>query len=106
MVQGIKQTLAESLKEFVNGVDDDGLSGGWKNFKNTVWANERNRANYRRLLTDLLVMMFFSALFKMFLDPAYKDHKKNDDGKDMLANIGVELLYKGAGSSMIHSKVL
>lgn len=99
MVQGIKQTLAESLKEFVNGVDDDGLSGGWKNFKNTVWANERNRANYRRLLTDLLVMIFFSALFKMFLDPAYKDHKKNDDGKDMLANIGVELIYKGAGSS-------
>lgn len=94
MVQGILQTFGESFRELHNS--------GWnfKEFlKGDVWNNEVNRRNYRRAMTDLAMMALLSLLFKMWLTPAYKQHKAEADGKEVFTNVAVEMLYKSSISS-------
>lgn len=55
--------------------------------------------NWRRMLSDALVAMLLYWLFEELINPAYKEHKKTGDGKDVLTNAAIELLYKGSSSS-------
>lgn len=55
--------------------------------------------NWRRILSDALVAMLLYWLFEELINPAYKEHKKTGDGKDVLTNAAIELLYKGSSSS-------
>lgn len=94
MVQGILETFWSSFKELKN----DGWS--FKTFKDSdVWKDEVNRRNYRRAMSDLAIAALLAALFKMWLTPAYKEHKANDDGKNFIANVITEIIYKGSASS-------
>lgn len=77
-----------------------------KGFK-TAWtymnSNPVMKANMRKLLSDLLVSLLLAGLFKLALDPAYKEHKKEAKADPMnnpvMKNLAVEILYKGSGKS-------
>jgi hypothetical protein len=72
MVQGIFYTLADTIKELKNG--------GWESFKSNVWANEIQRANFRKLLSHISIGGLLAAMFKCWLSEEYQDHKTNGDG--------------------------
>lgn len=55
--------------------------------------------NLKRIGSDLLVALLLCWLFDEVVSPAYKEHKKKGDGKDILTNAAIELLYKGSSSS-------
>lgn len=54
------------------------------------------------MLTDMLIWLLLTALFKYALTPAYKEHKAKGDGEEVIANALLELTYK-AGSSCYDS---
>lgn len=91
IVQGILYTLKDTLAEgYYNGLDG---------IKENVWKNKQQQANLRKLFSDLLMALLVAGLFKLVFDPAYKDHKKNGNGQEILANAATELLYKGSSGA-------
>lgn len=94
MVQGIIHTFGEAFNE-LRGVDYNLKE--W--VKSDIWKNKINQRNYRRLGTDMLVWAFLAWLFKMFITPAYAEHKKLDDGKNIMTNVMAEWLYKASSTS-------
>lgn len=87
MVQGIIYSVRDALVEL--------HYGGVKGFKDNVWANEQQRANLKKLLSDLLASLIVAGLFGFVVTPAYKDHKKNANRENIMGNAITELLYKG-----------
>lgn len=102
MVQGVFATLRDICKTFYHcGMDEQGnwnASRGWKAIKTDIWTNEVARRNMRRLLRDILIAGLLTALFKLWLNDAYKEHKANADGKDVVTNACIEILYKSSSS--------
>lgn len=102
MVQGIFATLQDIAKTFYHcGMDENGqwsASKGWKAVNTDIWSNEIARRNIRRLLRDILIGGILSVLFKMWISKEYQQHKVNSDGKNILANACIELLYKSSSS--------
>ena len=91
MVQGIWYTLTDAAKEL--------KYNGWGSFKSNIWQNDINRRNLNRLLSDALVAGLLATLFKMFIDPAYKDHKTHASGDQIAVNAIIELLYKSSSNA-------
>lgn len=91
MVQGIFYTLADTIKELKNG--------GWESFKSNVWANEIQRANFRKLLSHISIGGLLAAMFKCWLSEEYQDHKTNGDGTKVVQNALIEMTYKAASNS-------
>lgn len=89
MVQGVFRTLGDIAGDIVHN--------GGKGLKD-IWNDPMQQMNLRRVFSDLLVTFLLSILFKLVLDPAYKDHKKNDDGKNIAVNAAIEILYKGSST--------
>ena len=102
MVQGIFATLNQAAKTMYHcGMDENGnwsFSRGWKSVKSDIFTNEVARRNMRKLLRDILIGGLLTALFKLWLSEVYKDHKKNADGRDIVANGVIEILYKSSSS--------
>lgn len=102
MVQGIFATLTQAAKTMYHcGMDENGnwsFSKGWKSVQSDIWTNEVARRNVRKLLRDILIGGLLTALFKLWLSEVYKDHKKNADGRDVVANGVIEVLYKSSSS--------
>lgn len=102
MVQGIFATLRDVVKTMKGcGMDDNGnwsFSRGWKAVKQDIFTNEVARRNMRRLLRDILIGGLLSALFKLWLDEVYRKHKTNANGRDVVANAAIEILYKSSSS--------
>ena len=102
MVQGVFATLRDICKTFYHcGMDEQGnwnASRGWKAIKTDIWTNEVARRNMRRLLRDILVAGILTALFKLWLDDEYKEHKANADGENVVTNACIEILYKSSSS--------
>lgn len=102
MVQGVFATLKDICKTFYHcGMDENGqwsASRGWNSVKTDIWTNEVARRNMRRLLRDILVAGLFTALFKLWLDEVYREHKANDDGRNVAVNACTEILYKASSS--------
>lgn len=102
MVQGVFSTLRDICKTFYHcGMDEQGnwnASRGWKAIKTDILTNEVAKRNMRRLLRDILIAGLLTALFKLWLDDAYKEHKANDDGKNIATNACIEILYKSSSS--------
>lgn len=91
MVQGIIYSVKDALTELhYNGIDG---------FKENVWANETQRTNLKKALSDLLASLVVAGLFGLVFNPIYKDHKKNADGQNILGNAVTELLYKGSSNA-------
>ena len=69
---------------------------GWSEMKSEVFSNDVARRNMRRLMRDILVSLLLAGLFKLWVDPAYKDHKKRAKGEAILTNAAIEILYKSS----------
>lgn len=69
---------------------------GLKATMDYIKATPVMKANMRKLLSDILMTVFMMLLFKLALDPAYKEHKKNAEDNPLLVNWSEELLYKGS----------
>lgn len=74
---------------------EKGLKATWEYMN----GNPVMKANMRKLLSDLLVSLFMLALFKLALDPAYKDYKKEAKDNPVIQNLVTEILYKGSSKS-------
>ncbi len=73
-----------------------------KGFKATLEYMNGNpimKANMRKMLSDLLMSLLMLALFKLALDPAYKDYKKEAKDNPVIQNLVTEILYKGSSKS-------
>ena len=92
VVQGVLRTLQDTVSELYHG-------RGWEGIKQNILSNPMQMRNWRRILSDALVAMLLYWLFEELINPAYKEHKKTGDGKDVLTNAAIELLYKGSSSS-------
>lgn len=92
IVQGVWRTLHDTVSELYHG-------RGWKGIKENIINNPMQMRNLKRIGSDLLVALLLYWLFEEVVNPAYKEHKKKGDGKDVLTNAAIELLYKGSSSS-------
>lgn len=92
IVQGVWRTLHDTVSELYHG-------RGWEGIKENIINNPMQMRNLKRIGSDLLVALLLYWLFKEVVNPAYKEHKKKGDGKDVLTNAVIELLYKGSSSS-------
>lgn len=92
IVQGVWRTLHDTVSELYHG-------RGWEGIKENIINNPMQMRNLKRIGSDLLVALLLHWLFEEVVNPAYKEHKKKGDGKDVLTNAAIELLYKGSSSS-------
>lgn len=92
IVQGVWRTLRDTVSELYHG-------RGWEGIKENIINNPMQMRNLKRIGSDLLVALLLHWLFEEVVNPAYKEHKKKGDGKDVLTNAAIELLYKGSSSS-------
>lgn len=92
IVQGVWRTLHDAVSELYHG-------RGWGGIKENIINNPMQMRNLKRIGSDLLVVALLYWLFEEVVNPAYKEHKKKGDGKDVLTNAAIELLYKGSSSS-------
>lgn len=99
-VQGILYTFTDSMyKAFKSGYLKGGLVEAFKNIEAEVWADPNERKNIIKFFTDLLILMLFTALFKLALDPAYKDYKKSTDATNIVGNAITSITYKAVANS-------
>ena len=102
MVQGVFATLKQVAKTFYHcGMDENGqwsMSKGWKSVKTDVFTHEVARRNMRRLLRDILIGGMLTALFKLWLNEVYRKHKADADGRNVVTNAAIEILYKSSSS--------
>ncbi len=91
MIQGILYTIGDSLKAFQNG--------GLSTFKAEIWTDPVQRKNLEKLFWDIFMWILFGALFKLAIQPLYKEYKKNADGEDIVSNALVEVLFKSSSRS-------
>lgn len=92
IVQGVWRTLHDTMSELYHG-------RGWEGIKENIINSPMQMRNWKRIGSDLLVALLLYWLFDEVVSPAYKEHKKKGDGKDILTNAAIELLYKGSSSS-------
>lgn len=57
------------------------------------------KANMLKLTSDLLMWFLLSSLFKLLLDPAYKEHKKTAQDNPVILNLITEIIYKGSSKA-------
>lgn len=89
VIQGIFYTYGNALQALL--VDH--------NFKEEIWDNPMQRANLLKGLSDILLFLLFYLIFKLALDPAYKDYKKEMKDYSVLQNAFVEVMYKSSSKS-------
>lgn len=92
IVQGVWRTLHDTISELYHG-------RGWEGIKENIINSPMQMRNWKRIGSDLLVALLLYWIFDEVVSPAYKEHKKKGDGKDILTNAAIELLYKGSSSS-------
>lgn len=56
-------------------------------------------ANMKKLISDLIAVMLFSALFKYAISPAYRELKKEMVDHSVAENAIAEILYKSTSRS-------
>lgn len=91
IVQGIFPTLFTIAKLC--------RSNGMEFMKEYIKANPHEQANLRKLISDILMMLLMTLLFKGILQPKYKDFKKTMKDRPLLANLVTEIIYKGGSKS-------
>lgn len=94
-VQGCLYTLRQFFSEFYYA--DGTLKEKW-DYANSIFLNDINNRNRRRMFTDMLIWMLLGAIFKIVITPAYKEHKKTGDGNNIVGNALLELTYHGGSS--------
>ena len=92
IVQGIFPTLGVLVDIFRK--TEGGLSTKIEQMRKYLNADQHEKANMRKLLSDLLMWLLFSMLFKLAITPEYKEHKKSMEDNPLLVNMVTEVLYK------------
>lgn len=92
IVQGIFPTLGVLIDIFRK--TDGGLSTKIEQMRKYLNADQHEKANMRKLLSDLLMWLLFSLLFKLAVTPQYQDYKKTMDENPVVVNMLTELVYK------------
>ena len=87
VVQGIIYTLQNTFQEFYY----DGIDG----VKQNILNNPIQRANLKKLLSDLLIALLVTTILGGVLGATYKTYKKNADPNQFMINAIVELAFKG-----------
>lgn len=93
VVQGIFGTL-KTLYNVLTSDELKGFGDGYDKLKEYLKSDPHERANLRKLLSDLLMSLFYLLLYK-YSNPAYKEFKKNMQDNPVLLNATVEVLYGG-----------
>ena len=91
IVQGIYYTV----KELVKICRNDGLDI----MKEYIKANPQEKANIKKLISDLLMWLIMECFFKFVATPKYKEFKKGGHERNILANLIAEWTYKPASRS-------
>ncbi len=89
ITQGIIPTLKSAAKIFKNS-DNDGLKLAWE----YIMADERTKTTMEQGMYSLLLAGLFALLFRLALDPAYKEEKKKYKDQSLIANVMTELAYR------------
>lgn len=92
IVQGIFPTLGVLMDIFRK--TEGGLSSKVRNMRDYLNSDQHEKANMRKLLSDLLMWLLFLMIFKLAITPKYKEYKKSMEDNPLLANIITEVLYK------------
>lgn len=94
IVQGIFPTLGVLVDIFRK--TEGGLSSKVRNMRDYLNSDQHEKANMRKLLSDLLMWLLFSILFKLAITPKYKEYKKDMEDNPLLVNMVTEVLYKSS----------
>lgn len=87
IVQGILYTVKDTFKEFYyNGTDG---------VKINILQNKQQRANLKKLLSDLLMALLVAGLMGSALGATYKAYKENMTPDDIMHNAIAEVMFKG-----------
>lgn len=86
IVQGIVYTF----KDIFGILRDDGLQAT----KDYMKGNDVAKKNIRQAISQALIALLHLMLLKLFLEGAYKDHKKHAQEYSVVSNIMAELGYK------------
>ena len=97
VVQGIIYTLKDGFQALREGYLKGGIQGALAQWKKDISENPMQSENWRKLITDMLAILLFQALFKFAVDPAYKEFKKEDN--TVVENALAEILYKSTSRS-------
>ena len=89
ITQGIIPTIKSALRILRNS-DNDGLKLAWE----YITADERTKTTMEHGLYSSLLAGLFFLLFKLALDPMYKDEKKKYKDQSLVANIMCELAFR------------
>ena len=92
IVQGIFPTLGVLVDIFRK--TEGGLSTKIEQMRKYLNADQHEKANMRKLLSDLLMWLLFLMLFELAITPEYKEYKKNMDENPLIVNMLTELVYK------------
>lgn len=91
VVQGIWYTIKDGIKAL--------RDGGINQFKEDIIANPMQYANLKKLISDMIALMLFSAIFKYAVSPAYKEVKKTMQDMGVVTSAISELMYKSSSRS-------
>ena len=89
ITQGVLYTLKSALKIFENTED-----GKWKAAYNYIMADDRTKTTMEHALYSMILAGLFALLFKLALDPMYKDEKKKYKDQSLVANLMTELTFR------------
>ena len=95
IVQGVMRTVGDVIGIFYHKKPTEWM----QTLKTEIYDSPMQWRNMKRLITDFLMSVLLAALVRELLKPAYEEHKKEGEGKDLMTNIAIELLYKGSASS-------
>lgn len=91
VVQGIWYTIKDGIMALRNN--------GIKGFKEEILADPTQTANLKKLIHDMIMFMLFAGLYKLAIDPMYKDYKKHSKENSFVENAMAEILYKSTSRS-------
>lgn len=97
VVQGIIYTLKDSFAAL--RMFRDGKYVGKEEFMREIWADPMQRANIKKLLSDLLGSALFLLLFKFAITPLYTSYKATMKEHTLVENGLAEILYKAGNNS-------
>lgn len=97
----ISYGIIQTLQEVASIWKDDGFDS----VKKYINGSPMDKANLRKLGSDLLMSLLFLLLFKgcfglyQGLDDTYAEYKKDMKNNPVLQNLAIEVLYKGSSRS-------
>ena len=90
-------SIAQGLIPTLNAMRKYSRSGGV--IKEYITSNPNVSSLLNKSVLDAIISLIILLLFKLAIDPAYQDHKKQDDGREFLTNVFTQLIYKSTRAS-------